>query len=182
MSTWHDYKGKYDPADFVVPPNLNKGESMRLQFNVQAAHWRLLNVIARSGHFPFSHYTDVARWCIQFGLQYIDSLPDEVAMTRSVMSQANTIGHFLAEQVKAEKYLHTLEDMKLLVHGHLIRGEEDEARADVMKIYNEIRRMPDAPEREFRWKLKYLETVEKEFKHLLPEQELQKLLTPGTSE
>lgn len=179
--SYHDYKGKYDPADFIVPPNLGKGQSIRLQFNVQAEHWRLLNIIARSGHFPFSHYTDVGRWCVQFGLQYIDSLPGEVMLTRSVMSQANTIDHFLKEQVRQEKYLKTLDQMRYAIHGSIARGEEDQAREDVMYLWNEIQRMPDTPDREFRWKLKYMNAVRDEFKRFLPEYEEQRLLTGGTT-
>jgi len=72
--SWHEYKGKYDPADFIVPPELEKGKSQRVQFYAQAAHVRLLNIIARSGHFPFETKEDVARWCLKHGLEHIDKL------------------------------------------------------------------------------------------------------------
>src|SRR5882672_3545621 len=105
---WHDYKGKYDPADFVVPPELDKGKSQRIQCYVQSGHYRLLNIIARSGHFPFEERNDVIRWCLQFGLQYIDTL--EPALTRSVMSQANIMNRHNQDQIAAQTFLQWVND------------------------------------------------------------------------
>jgi len=166
---WHDYKGKYDPAEFVVPPELEKGKSQRIQCYIQAAHYRLLNIVSRSGHFPFEERNDVIRWCIKFGLQYLDTL--EPASLRSVMSQANIMERHNANQIAEQTFLKWLDNSRNVVQGHIGRGDEGAAKEDVEFYYREVMKMPDEPDRALRWKLKYLEALKDNFGRLLPDAE-----------
>lgn len=167
---WNTYKGPWDPADFVVPPQLKKGESIRLQFYVQSAHYRLLNIIARSGHFPFEERNDVARFCIQFGLQHIDSLEGQNGITRSVMLQANMMNHRLQEHVQNETHRRWLENSKTVIFGFINAGQEDAAREEVAYLWAETCKMPEDPERNFRWKMKYIDALREQFKLYLPDE------------
>lgn len=166
---WHNYTGAYDPADFVVPPELEKGKSQRVQCYIQAAHYRLLNIVARSGHFPFEERNDVIRWCVQFGLRYIDSLPNEQGLTRSVMSQANMMNRRLQEQVANETHLKWLENVRTVIHGYIGRGEVDAAKEEVAYLLDQTLKMPDEPDRALRWKCKYLDSLRENFQQYLPE-------------
>ena len=166
--SWHNYSGKYDPADFIVPPELEKGKSQRVQCYIQAAHYRLLNIVARSGHFPFEERNDVVRWCIQFGLQYLDTL--EPGLTRSVMSQANMMNRRNQETMAQMKHLEWLENSKAAIGGLVSRGDEESAKEEVVFMYREIMKMPDEPERSFRWKCKYLDALRTNFGRYLPEE------------
>lgn len=168
--SWHEYKGKWDPADFVVPPQLKKGESIRLQFYVQSAHYRLLNIIARSGHFPMEERNDVARWCIQYGLQHIDSLEGQNGITRSVMGQANMMNHRLQEYVQSEAHKRWLENSKAAVFGHVNAGDAGAAREEVAYLWEQTEKMPDEPERNFRWKCRYVDALRENFEQFLPEE------------
>lgn len=167
MSSWRDYHGQFDPADFVVPPELGKGKSQRVQFYAQAAHVRLLNIIARSGHFPFETKEDVARFALKHALEFLDKL--DPSLTRSVMSQANMMNRRLQEQVFNETFAKWLNDSKMVIQGYLGRGEEDTAREEVAYLWEQTLRMPDEPDRAFRWKLKYLDALRENFKQYLPE-------------
>lgn len=167
--SWHDYKGKYDPSDFVVPPELDKGKSQRVQCYIQAAHYRLLNILARSGHFPFEERNDVIRWCIQFGLQYLDTL--EPGLTRSVMSQANIMNRRLQEQQHQMKFLEWLELAKTSIASMVSRGDEMSAKEEVAFMWKEIQKMPDEPDRAHRWKCKYLDALWEHFARYMPEKE-----------
>jgi hypothetical protein len=166
---WRDYKGRFDPADFIVPPELEKGKSQRVQCYIQSAHYRLLNIIARSGHFPFEERNDVVRWCIQYGLEHIDSL--EPTLTRSVMSQANMMNHRLQEQVYHETHLKWLNMSKVVVFGYVNAGDVDAAREEVAWLWTETMKMPEEPDRALRWKLKYLDSLKENFAVYLPEEE-----------
>ncbi len=161
------YRGKYDPADFNVPPELEKGRSSRIQAYIQSGHDRALNVIARSGVFPFEKDTDVIRWCIKVGLEELDRL--EPQLINSVMRRANVSIELAKEEIERQKFLETMDSTRTAVHAHLGRGDEGMARDLVERIYKQIRSMPDAPDRELRWKLKYLEQFERDFKQFLPE-------------
>lgn len=165
---WHNYQGKYDPANFVVPPELDKGKSQRIQCYIQAAHYRLLNIVARSGHFPFEERNDVIRWCILFSLQYLDTLEPE--LTRSVMSQANIMNRHNQNQIAEQTFLQWLNDSRQIVQGHVGRGDDDAAREEVAFYNEEIRKMPNEPDRALRWKLKYLDALKENFGRFLPEE------------
>lgn len=165
--SWHDYNGKYDVADFVVPPELEKGKSQRVQCYIQAAHYRLLNIVARSGHFPFEERSDVIRWAIQFGLQFLDSL--EPGLTRSVMSQANMMNYRAQEILGDMKHLEWLEKQKAVVSTYTARGDDGAARDYVAFLLKETMRMPEEPDRQLRWKLKYLDSLRENFARYMPD-------------
>jgi hypothetical protein len=168
VANWHDYKGKYDVADFVVPPEIGKGKSQRIQCYVQAAHYRLLNIVARSGHFPFEERNDVIRWCIDFGLKYLDTL--EPGLTRSVMSQANIMNRRLQDLQYQEKFLEWMENAKSGIAAAVSRGDDSSAREEVAFMYREIMKMPTEPDRALRWKLKYLDTLREHFRQYMPDE------------
>jgi hypothetical protein len=162
---WHPYGGKFDPAEFNVPPSLQKGTSQRLQFYIQSAHARALDLCAHSGHFPWGKDTDVARWCIQHGLQYIDQI-DPGTIT-SVMRQANIVNAINDEEMRKLRLVETIDKTQTNVLALKGSGETDMAQDLVMRIYTELRGMPDEPERELRWKLKYLDKFKAMFGDLI---------------
>lgn len=165
--SWHEYRGKHDPAEFTVPPELEKGRSMKIQAWIQSHHYRLLNEIARTGHFPFSERTDVIRWCIMFGLQYLDTL--EPGTTRSIMSQANIINRRLQQQIHDATFIKTLTNLRQVVQDAKGRGDEDAAREEIQQACYDISRMPEEPDRTLRWKLKYIDAMRTEFRDYLPD-------------
>jgi hypothetical protein len=167
--SWRDYRGKYDVNDFIVPPEFGKGKSMQISCRIQAAHYRLLNIVARSGHFPFEERPDVIRWCIKFGLEHIDSL--EPSLTRSVISQANIMNRRNQEILAEMKFQEWLNTSKEVLGGYVSRGDEESAREEVRFMYEQIIRMPDEPDRSFRWKCKYLDTMRANFGRYLDEEE-----------
>lgn len=166
---WHNYKGKYDPAEFIVPPELDKGKSQRVQCYIQAAHYRLLNVVARCGLFPFEERNDVIRWCIQFGLQYLDTL--EPGTTRSIMSQANIMNRRLQEQLHELKFQEWLHTARAVITQAVSQGEEDYVKGEVGYMWTEIQKMPDEPERSLHWKKKYVDAMYDNFGRWMPESE-----------
>lgn len=158
---------KYDPADFIVPPELGKGKSQRVQCYIQSGHYRALNVVARSGVFPFEERNDVIRYCIQEGLQKINVL--EPRLIGSVIRQANMMIYQNREDIYSQQHLEWIGGLKLTIQGHIGRGEEDVAREAIAYHYKQIQAMPDDPPRELRWKLKYLDELERNFLALLPD-------------
>lgn len=165
--SWHEYKGKFDPADFVVPPELEKGKSLRIQAYIQAAHYRLLNIVARSGHFPFEEQNDVIRWCVSFGLQYLDTL--DPGLTRSVMSQANMMNRRAQDIQHEQKHAEWIETQRTAVSTFISAGDEESARDHVQYLWAETLKMPDEPPRALRWKEKYLDALRRLFPRYLPD-------------
>lgn len=159
------YGGRYDPADFNVPPELQKGKSARVQCYIQSGHERALHIIARSGVFPFEKETDVIRWCIKFGLEKLDQL--EPRLINSVMRRANMALEVLKDEIERQKHLEVMEQSRTAIHGYLGRGEEEMAKDLVQRLHKIILAMPDEPERELRWKVKYLEQLERDFRQYM---------------
>jgi hypothetical protein len=160
---------KYDPADFIVPPELGKGKSQRVQCYIQSGHYRALNVVARSGVFPFEERNDVIRYCIQEGLQKINVL--EPKLIGSIIRQANMMIHHNREEIYNQQFLEWIASTKIVVQGYIGRGEDDAAKEEIGFHYRQIVAMPNEPDREFRWKMKYLDELRKTFPALLPVEE-----------
>lgn len=163
--SWNRGGCKFDPGEFSVPPTLGKGTSQRLQLYIQSAHARALDIVAHSGHFPWGKDTDVARWCIQHGLQYIDKI--DVGIIASVMRQANIINAQNDEAVRKMNFLRDMEKTQQIVMEYRGMGEVDLARDHVNRIWREILLMPDEPLHEAMWKLKYQNRFETLFKDLI---------------
>lgn len=164
------YRGssiKFDPATFNVPPSLGKGMSQRLQFWVQSAHCRALDIIAHSGHFPWGKDTDVARWAIQHGLQYITELDRDIHGLSSIMRQANIINANNAQAQRMLTFAENFNKTQEIVMQFKGLGELEMAREHVNKQWREIQAMPDEPESEGRWKMKYIDRFEAMFKDLI---------------
>ena len=165
--SWHEYGGKYDPADYVVPPELGKGKSIRIQAYIQANHYRLLNILARSGVFPFEERQDVIRWCILFGLKHLDTL--EPGLTRSEMSGINMMNRRNQETLNHMKQVEWIETSKAAIGALAAQGQDDQAREEVMFMYREILKIPDEPDRTHRWKCQMLDALRANFAKYLPD-------------
>lgn len=163
-----NYRGKYDPAEFIVPPSLGRdGKSERVQCYVQSGHIRALNIIGRSGVFPFDEKNDVIRWAIKYALEELDRR--EPILINSVMRRTNLMIAMAQDEIERQKFLEAFDKLRGVTSSHM--GQNDRASArDMVKRYREqIEKMPDEPERELRWKMKYLDALE-QFRHLEEEQ------------
>jgi hypothetical protein len=158
---------RYDPADFLVPPELGKGHSERVQFHVQSLHARMVSIVARSGVFPWSRDADVLRWCVQIGLERISEL--EPSLINSVMRRANIMVELGRDQIYRQKFLEVFNTLRESINSSLALGDQGEARETVGRFRKEILAMPDEPERELRWKLRYIEKLETEYRQFLGE-------------
>jgi hypothetical protein len=163
--SWHTYSGKFDPAEFNVPPSLKTGTSQRLQLYIQSAHARALGIIAHSGHFPWGNAQDVARWAIAHGLRYIDTI-DPGPITSHV-KQANIMDAIAQEEHRKQKFLSTFDSIQQSVNEHRASGDAEMARELVNRVWREIVLMPDEPDYESRWKKKYMDRFEQLFKEYI---------------
>lgn len=163
------YRGSYDPAEFIVPPQLGKdGHSERIQCYVQSGHVRALNILARSGVFPFEEKNDVVRWCIKHGLEKLDTI--EPVMINSVMRRTNLMIAMAQEEIERMKFIEAFDKLRTAVSGHMGRNDRAMARDLVKRYRDQIEKMPDEPERELRWKMRYLDELDNGFKHLEAEE------------
>jgi hypothetical protein len=160
------YHGKFDPADFIVPPALGKGESQKVQCFVQNEHKRALNVIARSGVFPFEMEADVIRWCIQFGLTRLSTL--EPTLINSMLRRANMMLDELREETYLAKHREWMEKLTSQIRGYVGRGEADRAHSKVQYHYAQVMAMPQETDEEAYWKGQYLKVLEDNFREFIP--------------
>jgi hypothetical protein len=164
VSAW--YNGKYDPANFNVPPEQKGGHSQKIQANIQSGHARAIDEVIRSGVFPFGKDTDFVRWAIREALLKIDAM--EPSLISSVIKRANMMTRRLQlniEKSKFEEWLHELQDD---IRRCIGAGDQDMAKQTIAYCHEQILAMPDEPEREFLWKQKYMEALERNFPDLLP--------------
>lgn len=158
------YRGFYDPAEFIVPPSLGRdGKSERIQCYVQSGHIRALSVIARSGVFPMEEKNDVVRWAIKFGLEELNRR--EPTLINSVMRRTNLMIAMAQDEIERQKFLEAFDALRTVTSSHMGQNDRASARDMVRRYRDQIERMPDEPERELRWKMKYLDALEG-FRHL----------------
>ena len=160
------YHGRFDPADFIVPPALGKGESQKIQCFVQNEHKRALNVIARSGVFPFEMEADVIRWCVLFGLTRLATL--EPTLINSMVRRANMMLDELREETYFAKHREWMDKLTSQVRGYLGRGETDRAASKISYHYAQVQAMPQESDEEAYWKGQYLKVLEDNFKEFIP--------------
>jgi hypothetical protein len=130
---------------------------------VQSGHIRALNVIARSGVFPMEEKNDVIRWAIKYALEELDRR--EPTLINSVMRRTNLMIAMAQDEIERQKFLEAFDKLRTVTSSHM--GQNDRASAmDMVRRYrDQIEKMPDEPERELRWKMKYLDALEG-FRHL----------------
>lgn len=163
------YRGslKFDPADFVVPPEVGKGKSQRFQVYVQSAHARAMDIISQSGHFPWGKDQDVGRWAIQYGLQHINKIDPELSELNSIMKQANYISEINADEFRNIKFAENIEETQKNVQRYLGLGDVEFARDLVNRCWRRIMDMPEETPRDAMWKKLYQDKFESLFKQYI---------------
>lgn len=159
--------GKYDPALFCVPPKIGKGESQKLQLNIQAGHYRALGIVGRSGVFPFDDRSDAVRYCLQVGLEQLTKL--EPHLINSVMRHANIIIELAKVECFKQKYMEVFTEVQQAVSNYVQMGRPDDlaaARSLVDQVRKQIDAMPDEPDNELRWKIRYRDELDNRFRYL----------------
>jgi hypothetical protein len=157
---------KYDPSDYIVPPSQKNGHSERIQFRAQSTMARALKIIAGAKVFPFGTDQDVARWCLKFGLEHLEKLEPELEGLSTVLGQCRLANELLRDELYRFQFLEMFTNLRNAVAQHISHGETDEAKHLVHKTLDTIIAMPTEPEREGRWREKYLKQFE-EFSFLM---------------
>lgn len=157
--TRRDYDRRdFDPAEYIVPPNFGKSIGENFHLRIQTGHMRALHIIAKSGMFPCETPQDVGRWCIKHGL-------DELARRgakgiNSVMFRTNLMLAHSAEDLSKQRMDEVFAKLRESVNGHLARGDWRAAQEMVRTHRKEIQKMPDEPESELRWKMRYMDELD----------------------
>ncbi len=164
-----DYRtaSKYDPAMFCVPPKKNKGESTKIQCNIQAQHYRALGIVGRSGVFPFQDRADAVRWCIQVGLE--KAMEMELHLINTVMRHANIMLELAKIEVFNQKFTEVFTEIQEAVSRYTQKGRPHDlhaAQALIGRMRQQIDLMPDEPESELHWKITYRDELDNRFRHL----------------
>lgn len=157
---------RYDPADFCVPPQQKGGFAQKVAANIQQGHKRAIEMVVRSGVFPFGVEPDFVRWAIREALLKIDALEPE--LINSAMRQANCMNYVLQQDLWNGKFTEWTENVRNVVQGHMGRGDMLQARNMVAYCYQQVLEMPDEPENEGLWKQKYMDSLEANFKDMIP--------------
>lgn len=150
---------RYDPQEFIVPPQVQKGFSERIQCRIQSAHYRALGVVARSGVFPYEEKADVIRWCIKHGLERLNEL--EPKLIGSVLRQANIAIAIAVDDLQQRKVVELFTTLSQQATQYFQEGHINYAAALVGRVRVEVEKMPDEPEGERIWKLRYLQELER---------------------
>lgn len=157
---------KYDPADFNVPPQQKGGFAQKVSANIQSGHKRAIDEVVRSGVFPFGQEQDFLRWAVREGLLKIDALEPE--LINSVMRRANMMNYVLQKDIERAKHDEWMQNLRSVAQAHLGRGDILQAKNMVAFCYSQVLAMPDEPENEALWKQKYMDSLESQFKDLIP--------------
>jgi hypothetical protein len=169
MPLWKpNNQGKFDPVDFVVPPEQSKGsKSLKIQAYIQAGHYRYLTHAAQSGHFPWQERADVIRWCIAYGIKHLETVDPSA---KSIMGQANFMLKRIRESAYIVKYHEMFEESRKTLVNFIMLNEPEAAREEVAALWEAVQAMPETPAWALRAKHKYVKGMRETFGQYLPEE------------
>lgn len=143
-----------------MPPVFGKnGLTEKVSFNIQRGHAKAAEIIAARGKFPWQHRSEVFRYCVKFGLDHIDSL--DPGHVDSVMRRANMMIEAARQQDENAKFLEVFDKLREQIAA--VRSHWERAQvASLIGYYDrQIKAMPDEPEHEHLWKMRYEQELER---------------------
>lgn len=152
-----DWKGKYDPSDFIIPAQDHQGHSEREWARVMPSVDRTISTIVGSRRFPFKTKGDLIRWCIVRGtkvLEKMEPMPGFVGRSEAIMDM-------LRDEIYMQEYTNMFQTLQRVVDGYVSMGESAQAKRLVAQTKAKILAM----EEEF-WRNKCLQMLAQKFSHL----------------
>lgn len=154
-----DLDGDYNPADFIIPARDHQGHSERIYCRVQPQHARAMNVVYKSGKFPFRTEGDLFRWCVVRGLKVLDRLDPSPGF----LSAADAISEILRQEQYLQEFASMFTTMEKVISTHVASGADKEARRLLANVLRHVRGI----EGEEHLKQKCEAEVMRRFGHLL---------------
>jgi hypothetical protein len=154
-----DYRGDYDPAQFIIPASDAKGHSEREWFRTQPGHDRQADIILRSKRFPFKTKGDLIRWCFVVGMERLLAMED---IDGHWLMQCAAMNEILRDEMYQQDFMATFEAMSRVVSKHQEMGATGEVRRLVSDMLNQVRKMPDGY-----WRDKFIKEIDDKFGHYL---------------
>lgn len=152
----------YDPSDYIVPAQDNKGHSERLWVRVQPMLDRQLDIIKSSKHFPFRTKGDVVRYCVDKTVRELLSTAEKAGeRLASVMTQVDVIKDFVRDEIYHQDFISTFEDFNRAIQRYVGTGALGEAKRMIAQVDAYIDRMPECY-----WKTEYKKKMDKDYGHL----------------
>ena len=152
----------YDPSDYIVPAQDNKGHSERLWVRVQPMLDRQIDIIRNSKHFPFRTKGDVVRFAIDKTVRELLSQAEKSGeRLASVMTQVDVIKDFVRDEIYHQDFIQTFEDFNRVIQRYLGSNAMGEAKRVIAQVDAYIERMPDCY-----WKTEYKKKMDKDYGHL----------------
>jgi hypothetical protein len=130
--------------DYIVPAKDTRGVSYRNIFRSTPELTKICADVVASRKYPFRQLGDLYRYCVY-------TLALELAAQagiKSVVAQAEMIGEILRDDLYNLQFDEIFRSMKLNVDRHMERGNEQNARALVVKVHDAIKTMPEGHWRE----------------------------------
>jgi hypothetical protein len=147
--------------EYFVSASDSKGHNERIQLRVQPRHMTALQRIKDEKRFPFETISDIARWCIDKGIEELNQRRAS-ATVGSVLVQARVISNFLREEKHAQDYEDALNEIRNTITRYRNSGARGEAVRVVARVKYDIEQMHEGY-----WRERHLETLHREFSDLL---------------
>lgn len=150
--------------EYYVSASDSRGHNAPLQFRVQPRHMSALMKIQEEGKFPFESLSEVARWCVDKGIEELNRRRPSAAVG-SMLQQARVINNFLREEKLMQDYEESFNAIRDTVQKYLALGATKQARRVIARTKHDIEMMPEGY-----WRDKFHETIVREFGHLLTDE------------
>lgn len=135
----------------------NKGHDAKTNLRVQPAIARQINVIVKSGQFPYRTPGELMRHAIYNHLMWLASINHNIP---NVMAQVDAINEMLCDEAMLQEQAQVLGNLLGVVERHLTMGDVPSAQRTVEKAMTNIDRMPPGA-----WRDSYRERFTQAFKN-----------------
>lgn len=149
---------QYDASDFIIPAQDSKGISTRQWFRCQPGLDRQMEIVLRSGRFPYRTKGDICRHAVTRLMKWLETLED----VPSVTAQVDAINDIMRDELFHQEFEASFETLSKTVSGHLARQATGEARRLVAMVRKRVETMPSGF-----WQSRYMERLMQEHGYLL---------------
>lgn len=150
---------KYPSNEFIVPASDSKGRTARVQSKITPMLARQVTEAVTCRKFGFRTESDVVRWCVKYGLNFLHELEPDYA---PFMMRVNAELEILREAALRASLEDVIGELEKTVRLCLEKGELPEAQRLVKQTYDRFYNSEDDI-----WRKRILAQIKDKFRYVM---------------
>lgn len=154
-----EFPGDLDPAQFRVSGTDTKGHYDRVWVNLQPMHVQTLDILSKSGKFPYRNRGDIMRHALVRHIHWLERIHKPV---NSVTGALDAMNALLRDAEFRQEFTEYLTKLNKQIEAFVDEGDVPAARKLLLETLRHVETMPEGY-----WKTKYQKSITEKHKRLL---------------